>query len=122
LSRKSTVTPLGGILQALRRYYGKPEPPAVTDPFALILLENVAYLASDSRKAEAFRLLKKLTGLKPERILAASPAALHEIGGKGIMPGNTVGSSTRSRRPRSRSTAATSPAFSGVLPKRPSRP
>lgn len=90
MSRKSTITPLGGILQALARYYGKPEPPAVTDPFAQVLFENVAYLASDSRRTEAFRLLKKLTGLKPERVLAASPEALHEIGGKGIMPGSTV--------------------------------
>ena len=90
MSRTSTVTPLGGILRALRRYYGKPEPPAVADPFAQILLENVAYLASDSRRTEAFRLLKKLTGLKPERILAASPASLQEIGGKGIMPANTA--------------------------------
>jgi endonuclease-3 len=90
LSRKSTVTPLGGILQALRRAYGKAEPPAVTDPFEQILLENVAYLANDSRRMEAFQLLKKLTGLKPERILAASPAALHGIGGKGIMPASTV--------------------------------
>ncbi len=90
MSRKRTDTPLGGILEALRSYYGKPEPPAVTDPFEQILLENVAYLASDARRTEAFRLLKKLTGLKPERILAAPPAALHEIGRNGIMPGNSV--------------------------------
>lgn len=90
MSRKRTDTPLGGILQALRSYYGKPEPPAVTDPFEQILFENVAYLVSDDRRTEAFRLLRKLTGLKSERILAASRAALHQIGRKGIMPGNTV--------------------------------
>jgi endonuclease-3 len=90
LSRKKTGTRLGGILQALRSLYGRPEPPAVTDPFAQILLENVAYLASDARRAESFRLLRELTGLEPERILAAPRAALHEIGRKGIMPGATV--------------------------------
>jgi endonuclease III len=90
LSRKRTGTPLGGILQALRSYYGRPEPPAVTDPFAQILFENVSYLASDARRTEAFRLLRELTGLKPERILAVSRAALHQIGRKGIMPGNSV--------------------------------
>jgi endonuclease III len=90
LSRKKTDTPLGGILRVLRSYYGKPEPPAVTDPLEQILFENVAYLASDARRTEAFRLLKELTGLKPERILAASRAALHAIGLKGIMPGNSV--------------------------------
>jgi endonuclease-3 len=90
LSRKKTDTPLGGILQALRSYYGKPEPPAVTDPFAQVLLENVAYLASEARRTEAFRLVRELTGLRPERILTAPRAALHQIGRKGIMPGNTV--------------------------------
>jgi endonuclease-3 len=90
LRRKKTGSRLGGILKALRSFYGRPEPPAVTEPFAQILFENVAYLASDARRTEAFRLLRKLTSLKPDRILLAPRAALHEIGGKGIMPGSTV--------------------------------
>jgi endonuclease-3 len=90
LSRTRADTALGGILRVLRAHYGRPDPPAVTDPFEQILFENVAYLASDARRTEAFRLLRELTGLEPERILAAPRAALHEIGRRGIMPGNSV--------------------------------
>jgi endonuclease-3 len=88
--KKRATTRLGGILRAFESLYGKPEPPEVTDPFEQILFENAAYLASDSRRREAFRLLRKLTGLKPERILDASREALHGIGRQGIMPRNTV--------------------------------
>lgn len=90
LSRKKTGTRLGGILQALRSYYGKPEPPAVTDPLEQILFENVAYLASDARRMEAFRSLKQRTGLKPAKILALSPATLQEIARRGITPAATA--------------------------------
>jgi endonuclease III len=82
--------PLPRFLEALRKFYGRPQPPAVTDPFEQILFENVVYLADDVRRTEAFRLLRELTGLKPERILAASRAELYQIGRKGIMPGNSV--------------------------------
>ncbi len=90
LSRKKTGTRLGGILRALRSYYGRPEPPAVTDPFEQILLENVAYLASDARRTGAFRLLKRRTGLKPAKILAAPLATLLEITRRGITPAATA--------------------------------
>ena len=89
-AKRRATTSLGGILRALEAFYGKPAPPGVTDPLEQILFENVAYLASDARRTEAFRLLRELTGLKPERILAAPPAALHGIGGRGILPGGTV--------------------------------
>jgi endonuclease III len=90
LSKKKTKAPLGGILRALRAFYGKPEPPAVTDPFEQILLENVAYLAKDAARTEAFAELEKRTGLKPARILAAPRATLHEIASRGITPAATV--------------------------------
>jgi endonuclease-3 len=60
------------IVSQLATHYGKPEPPIATDPFALILLENVAYLVSDERRAEAFKTLGKHAGTKPHEILAAS--------------------------------------------------
>src|SRR5262249_16580530 len=41
-------------LRALRTIYGKPAAPRRTDPFGLILYENVAYLASDARRDEGF--------------------------------------------------------------------
>lgn len=78
------------VIDALRKFYGKPKPPAVTDPLQLILFENVAYLANDARREEAFRNLKERVGLSAEKILAAPRAKLHEIASKGIVPGQTV--------------------------------
>jgi endonuclease-3 len=60
------------IISQLAKHYGKPKPPITTDPFELILLENVAYLVSDARREEAFRTLRKQAGTKPHEILAAS--------------------------------------------------
>jgi endonuclease-3 len=60
------------IISQLGAHYGKPKPPITTDPFELILLENVAYLVSDARREEAFRTLRKQAGTKPHEILAAS--------------------------------------------------
>jgi len=78
------------VLAALRRLYGKPEPPARTDPFQLILYENVAYLASDARRDEAFALLEKRAGVTPGKILAARPEVLREVAGRGILPAGTA--------------------------------
>ena len=60
------------IVAALASHYGQPKAPITTDPFELILLENVAYLVSDERREEAFKILRKLAGTKPHQILAAS--------------------------------------------------
>lgn len=61
------------VISQLVAHYGNPEPPITTDPFELILLENVAYLVSDDRRADAFKTLRKKAGVKPHEILAASP-------------------------------------------------
>ncbi len=60
------------IVARLGKHYGNPKPPISTDPFELILLENVAYLVSDERREEAFKTLRKHAGTKPHEILAAS--------------------------------------------------
>ena len=60
------------IVSGLVKYYGPPLPPVTDDPFELILLENIAYLVSDERRAEAFKLLRRYSGTKPHQILAAS--------------------------------------------------
>jgi endonuclease III len=60
------------MIAALASHYGEPKAPITTDPFELILLENVAYLVSDERRAEAFKTLRKVAGTKPHQILAAS--------------------------------------------------
>lgn len=81
---------LPGALDALRRLYGRPTPPRWTDPLALILFENIAYLAADARREEAFRTLETRVGLSPEKILAAPRSALLDISRRGIVPGKTV--------------------------------
>lgn len=78
------------VIVALRKYYGRPKPPVATDPFAQILWENVAYLASDARRREAFAMLRQRVGLKPEKILSVPLRTLQEIGRQGILPANSA--------------------------------
>ena len=63
---------LNKIVSRLLEHYGKPKPPITTDPFELVLLENVAYLVSDERREEAFTALREHCGTKPHEILAAA--------------------------------------------------
>jgi endonuclease-3 len=67
------------IIEALADHYGKPDPPSVTDPFELILLENVAYLVSDQRRQKTFETLRERVGLKPIDILSASHERLLDV-------------------------------------------
>ena len=60
------------IISQLAAHYGTPKPPIASDPFELILLENVAYLVSDDRREKAFTALRKHAGTRPHEILAAS--------------------------------------------------
>lgn len=66
-------------IESLEAHYGKPSPPTVSDPLGLILLETVAYLATDAQREAAFAALKERVGLKPTDILAASPEDLVKI-------------------------------------------
>jgi endonuclease III len=66
------VPSLNKVVSRLRKHYGKPKPLITTDPFELVLLENVAYLVSDERREEAFTALREHCGTKPHEILAAS--------------------------------------------------
>jgi endonuclease III len=86
---------LSRVLDALEKAHGTPPPPPTRDPLELVLWANVAYLADDERRAEAFRALKKRIGTRPERILAARGELLFDVGRAGIMPG---GSAERLRR------------------------
>jgi endonuclease-3 len=52
----------------------------------MILWENVAYLADDDRRQQAFQRLKKRIGTEPTQILSASAEALLEVTRHGIMP------------------------------------
>jgi endonuclease III len=75
----SAAPDLKKIIARLAAHYGEPQPPLTTDPFALILLENVAYLVSDERRAAAFHLLSQTVGTKPHQILAASNNELLKV-------------------------------------------
>jgi len=88
--RKAPVSRLSAALQALRKLYGWPESEPARGPFELLLYENIAYLASDARREEAFRLLRERTGLSPNGVLAAAPATLREAASRGIVPDQTV--------------------------------
>ena len=84
--KKSGSRPLlARVLDALRELYGKPRPPTLTDPFELILYENVAYLADDEKRDEAFGMLRTRVGLSPENILQAPASTLNEVGRIGIV-------------------------------------
>jgi endonuclease III len=74
------------LVDRLQQHYGLPAPPLSTDPLELIIWENIAYLASDERRAEAFATLKRSIGTRPEQILAAQHSALAAIGKAGILP------------------------------------
>jgi endonuclease III len=74
-----TSTSLGKVVSLLARFYGNPAQPITNDPFELILWENVAYLVTDERRAEAFELLRKTVGVKPHEILAAPHEALLRV-------------------------------------------
>jgi endonuclease III len=83
--KPGTIT-FSRLVDVLQHHYGLPAPPPSTDPLELIIWENIAYLASDERRAEAFAILKRSIGTRPEQILAAKHSALAAIGKAGILP------------------------------------
>jgi endonuclease III len=82
---KPTIT-FSKLVDKLQQHYGAPALPPSTDPLELIIWENIAYLANDKRRAEAFAILKRTIGTRPDQILAAKHSALAAIGKAGILP------------------------------------
>ena len=76
---------LAEAVRRLRGRYGKPEPPPTSDPFELVLYENVAYLAPPARRREAFEELRRRIGTSPAEILRARPEALRSVTACGIL-------------------------------------
>jgi len=76
---------IGALIDALYSYYGAAHPLPTTDPFELILWENVAYLATPARRLAAFQMLKREVGTSPEAIAAASDDALERVTAHGIL-------------------------------------
>ena len=66
------------IVARLERRFGRAPAPSA-DPFAFVLLEQVAYLATDEKRLAAFDALKQRVGLAPERVLAAPAAVLTDV-------------------------------------------
>ncbi len=83
---KPTTITLSKLVDNLQHHYGAPAPPPSTEPLELVIWENIAYLASDKRRAEAFATLKQTIGTRPEQILGAQHSALAAIGKAGILP------------------------------------
>jgi endonuclease-3 len=87
------VTPdLQDRLARLEASYGTPEPPAVTDPFEMVLWENVAYLVDDERRARVFARLQEEIGLLPLEISTTPLEVLAEvIRDGGMQPAHRAG-------------------------------
>ena len=81
----TTLPDLRKVVSQLEEHYGPPRPPITTDPFELVLLENVGYLVSDKRREEAFANLRKRTGTKPHQLLSASTDDILKATGRGGM-------------------------------------
>jgi endonuclease III len=78
------------IIAALEELYGRLAAPIVTDPFEMILWENVAYLADDARRAKAWHEFRRRVGTKPAEILAAPRPRLMAIARAGILAAERV--------------------------------
>jgi endonuclease-3 len=80
------VSALRRVIDRLEKYHGPPPKPFPTDPFQQILWVNVAYLTDDTRRAAAFKTLKREVGLTAEKILHAPVAKLRAATKFGILP------------------------------------
>jgi endonuclease III len=65
--------------------YGSPASPPTSDPFGLVVWENVVYPADDAARAAAFARLRQQVGLTPEAILATEPETLQAVSSGGIL-------------------------------------
>src|SRR5262245_33108682 len=81
---KGNVTLIEAI-KLLHERYGPPAPLPTTEPFGLVLLENVAYLAPPARRREAFEQLKRTVGTSPAALLTAKQETLESITAHGIL-------------------------------------
>jgi endonuclease III len=85
---------LPAILRTLRKRYGRPPAEVSRDPFELILWEQVAYLAPEARRAEAFEALRTEVGLTAAAVAAAPLAQLTSIARRG----GAIAPDSRARR------------------------
>jgi endonuclease-3 len=86
MSLEVPTTTLPIVVERLTELHGSAPSVEHHDPFELIIAENVAYLADDTRRQEAMAHLRETVGTTPEAILGASPQDLSAAGGFGILP------------------------------------
>jgi endonuclease III len=95
-----TSISFASVVSALRTRYGPPAdmPPRAVrgDPFALVLWEQVAYLATDAKRLQAFSRLSVEVGLTPDDILDAPPAVLESV----CRSGGSIAAEDRAERMR----------------------
>jgi len=84
------------LIRRLRIFHGAPGAPPARDPYRLLLWEQVAYLADDSTRLAAYRLLEQHIGTRPADILDASDAALRAV----TRRGGAIAASQRAERLR----------------------
>lgn len=85
MARASGRWPAKAALRVLRAHGGPAPSAAPTDPWSQVLWENVAYLADDTRRLDAFRALKRSVGTSPAAIAAAPQRALTSVSKRGIL-------------------------------------
>lgn len=89
-------TSIPAVLKALRAFYGAPSAPISTDPFELILWEQVGYLVPDVQRHKAFDALRTQIGLRPAALAAASSSRLTAV----ARIGGSIAAASRAGRMR----------------------
>jgi endonuclease-3 len=78
---------LADVVSRLEAFYGAPAPPAITDPFEMIVADSASYLVDDDRRARVFARLREEVGLDPDDILAMpTPVLVAVIRDGGMLP------------------------------------
>lgn len=95
------------LVDKLQQHYGTPPPPPSADPLELIIWENVAYLASDQRRAVAFTALKETLERDRSRFLLLSTLLWRRSAKLAYCRTSAQKSSSRSQRSRTRGSTAT---------------
>ena len=81
----ASIPSLPWLIDELADLYGPAPPPFPTNPFELVLWENVSYMADDDRKREALESLRATVGTRPEQIIGASHEQLVAVASHGIL-------------------------------------
>jgi endonuclease-3 len=82
--------PLAEVIEQLEAFYSVPDAPEVTNPWEMILWENVAYLANDRHRQEAMEALRTQVGSSPVQILAMLAGQLLQGAVRGLVPEQSV--------------------------------